>query len=164
MEMKGVLRPSDLFAAEWLRIKPRRSYAIVGVLLLILVAWVLWVRLNEPHIPTDAWVVLACILYLFGYFVIWIPHRVKKIYRQRKGMQREVKISTTESGLLVTTENGHMNIPWSDFRDWKESRSIFLLFLSDIESSTLPKHFFNSENDVDNFREILRNKVNRNDA
>ena len=158
MEMKGTLRAEDVLAAQWLHVKPRPFYAIVGVLLLMLAASVLWFSFSIPALRANGWLLAVPIALLAG-SAMWVPYRSVRSYRQRKNMQRELRIATSDRGLLGESETGHINAPWTDYLKWKEGDKVFLLYIADDAFQIIPKRFFQSETDVGLFRELLKAKI-----
>jgi hypothetical protein len=66
----------------------------------------------------------------------------------------------SENGLDFRSENGHIRLPWSDYRKWKENDTLYLLYPGDgMFFGMIPKRFFQSQGDVDKFREILNANV-----
>jgi YcxB-like protein len=159
MEMRGTLETGDVLAAQWLHLRPRRSYAIVGVLLLVLCAWALWYSFSVPALSTNAWFLVGCVVFLILLFALWLPYKSIRSYRQRKNLQRETYFVASDNGLMGQNENGYMTTPWGDYLKWKEGRGGFLLYVSDELFQVIPKRFFQSESETAAFREMLRAKV-----
>jgi len=164
MELKGTIKPSDYYAAELLHIRPRKSFGVVGVLLLILGLGVIWKGLSAPEIAVETWIVLGGLILLALELVVYRPYRLTRNFNENKNMQREVKISISDTSIRAENEIGHMDRPWTDFSKWKEGRKVFSLYVSSAQSLTVPKHFFESERDIEEFRELLKFKVKKNDA
>ncbi len=158
MEMKGTLSVGDLLAAQWLHIKPRPTYAVVGVVLVVLAVLALWFSFSLPDLRGHAWLLAGPIIVIVA-FAVWAPYSSIRNYRQRKSMQRELRSTVSDTGLLGQNENGHMNVPWTDYLKWKEGAKVFLLYVSDDGLHVVPKRFFQSEADVRAFREMLKAKV-----
>ena len=164
MELRGIVKPGDLYAAELLNMRPSRAYGIVGVLLLFAGLGVMWKGLSAPEVSVATWVVLGCCSLFIFELGVWRPYRLTSNFKQNKNMQREITLSTSDGGILATNENGHLNRPWNDFLKWKEGRKIFLIYVSNAQSLTVPKHFFKSERDIEEFRELLKFKIHQNAA
>ena len=162
MEIKGAYQPDDYVSAYWLHIKPRRSYALVGCLLIALslgMTWYLFFGATKQHSYWPGFVILGGFVYIFLCFFVYIPFRLKREYRQQKHSQKEVTIAITENSLNTQTENGHLNKPWADYLKWKEGGRMFLLYYSDSVYMIVPKRFFLSALDMDTFRKSLGEKV-----
>jgi hypothetical protein len=146
-----------------LDLAPRRSFAVLGCLLLALAIWALWLGFfgDKPSSAWAKWGLLVFLVYLFGHYFVYVPLYLKRRYRQHKALQREQSLFPTESGLTVTTENGEGALPWSDFLAWKESDKLFMLYVADGLYHIVPKRFFAQAADIDNFRAMLRRLVRR---
>jgi hypothetical protein len=160
MELRGALSARDVLAAQWLHIKPRPTYTVIGILLLAAAVWALWFSFSLPNLRSNGWLLIGS-LALVAAFGLWLPYRTVRTYRQRRGMQRQLRMTPSESGLLAENETGKATVPWSDFIKWKEGNGAFLLYVSDDMFHIVPKHFFQSEADVGAFREILAAKVGK---
>ena len=161
VEIKGTLQAQDLRSACWLQIAPRSGFALVGVFLVLLDVWALWGSFFGPTRAGDHWtgwlLVLANIM-LFQFFAL-ISLRASRLYRLRRILQREFQITVSSDGLDFRNENGRMKLPWSDFRQWKENDALYLLYPSAGMFEAIPKRFFQSQRDVDSFREMLEANV-----
>jgi hypothetical protein len=82
-----------------------------------------------------------------------------RTYRQRRGLQREVRYIVSDAGLTGENVNGRMTTPWGDYHRWKEGPQSFLLYLSNDLFHVIPKRFFGSKSDVVAFREMLRARL-----
>jgi hypothetical protein len=165
--IQGTYTPQDLWAASWSHIRPRRSLAVVGVLLAGAFVWALWAAFFgrfSAEAGWTRWVMIAVGIYLVGYFGVGIPYFTRRAFRQRKDLQRPCKFTPSESGLGFETEGAQGAKPWSDYLKWKEGKSAFLLYMSDGMYQVLPKRFFSSPDEVDAFREMVREKVARHEA
>jgi hypothetical protein len=160
MELRGTLSARDVLAAQWLHIKPRPTYAVVGIALLAGALWALWFSFSLPDLRSNGWLLAGSIVAITA-FGLWLPYRTVRSYRQRKGMQRQLRMVPTDAGLLGENETGHASVPWTDFLKWKEGHSAFLLYVSDDAFHIVPKHFFQSGTDIAAFRDMLTAKVGR---
>ena len=162
MEIKGAPHPDDYVAAYWLHIKPRRSYAIVGCLLIALslgVTWYLFFGATKQQSYWPGLAILGGLVYFFLFFFVYMPFHLKRQHRQRKDAHKEFTITVTESSVNVQFENGHYNKLWADYLKWKEGGSMFLLYHSDSVYMVVLKRFFSSGTDIDTFRNLLTEKV-----
>jgi len=165
--IQGIFTERDLRNAAWTNLRPRRSIAIVGVVLVVLFFWALWIaffgfRRFEPD--WMRWLMLGAPAYLAWTFAVWLPRKVRKTYRQRKDLQRPCIYRPSDTGLGAETEGAAGVKPWTDYLKWKEGRSVFLLYMSDDMYQIVPKHFFSSEDDLLKFKNLLREKIVRHEA
>ena len=155
VDVRGTLTEGDVMAAQWLHIKPRPIFAVIGVSLLAVTAWALWYALSRPKVLGAAWLMVGGIL-LIAAGAMLLRYKALRNYRQRKAMQRDIRFATTDTGLAGVSETGlGGTVPWTDFLKWKEDRGLFLLYVSDDSFLILPKRYFRSAVDISAFREIL---------
>lgn len=113
MEMKGTLRAEDVLAAQWLHVKPRPFYAIVGVFLLMLAASALWFSFSIPALRANGWLLAVPIALLVG-CAMWVPYRVFLLYIADDAFQiipKRFFQSETDVGLfreLLKAKIGHV--------------------------------------------------------
>jgi len=162
MELKGRIAVEDLMTAQWVHVRPRRSFAVVGILLLGLGVFI-WAdsfsgRRQWLTNPTN-WILPGVFAYLAFMAFIWIPRKIRLSYNQRKDFRHEISMVVTNAGVASHTEQGNGMRPWSDYLKWKEGKSIFLLYLSDQMFQMVPKRFFATHEDIDAFRSIVRHSI-----
>jgi ABC-type nickel/cobalt efflux system permease component RcnA len=160
MELRGTLSAKDVLAAQWLHIKPRPTYAVIGIVLVAAAVWALWFSFSFPSLRGNGWLLVGSLAALAA-FGFWLPYKTVRTYRQRKGMQRQLRMEPTEAGLLAESETGQATVPWSDYLTWKEGNGAFLLYESDDMFHVVPKHFFQSQTDIAAFRDMLAAKVGK---
>jgi hypothetical protein len=160
MELRGTLSARDVLAAQWLHIKPRPTYTVVGIVLLAAAVWALWFSFSIPDLYGNGWLLIGSLAFIAA-LGLWLPYSTVRTYRQRRGMQRQLRMVPSDAGLLAENETGQATVPWSDFLKWKEGNRAFLLYVSDDMFHVVPRHFFQSETDVAAFRDILAAKVGK---
>lgn len=160
MELTYTFNSSDHRSAQWLNIKPRRSYAVVGVGLLVLTVWATWYAFFYTDLDWPPWVLSASLAYLFLHFCIFLPWHWNKMFRQQKSFHRESLLRVNNDGIEAQSENGAGQIHWSDFIRWKEDKHIFLLYLSDVSFLMIPTRIFHSDQMIEEFRDLISWKIN----
>lgn len=162
MEIKGTLQPEDVLAGQWLHMKPAPFFSVVGILLIALFLWALWLSFfGSYQLPVYAnhWVFPGAAVYFVLHFSLWFPYKVKRSYRQHKSLQREFSFLVSDDGVFGQNEKGQVNVPWTEYLKWKENKKCFLLYLSDSMFQVIPKRFFQSEDAIEEFRKILKARV-----
>lgn len=162
--IKGTISPADLLSAQWVHLRPRRSFAVVGMVLIALSIWGCVIMFRPPmdqELGAGRWFLPGFLAYLAIWFAVLIPYRSRRSYRQRKDFQREITFSASDAGLSVQNENAQGTKPWSDYLKWKEGKQTFLLYLSDSMFQLVPKRFFATEAELAQFRALLENNVPR---
>jgi hypothetical protein len=162
--ISGNFTPDDLLAAQWVHLRPRRSLAVAGIVLLVVYCVgvaMMFVAPIAPASPWVQWVMLAMLAYFPIVLGVMIPYRTRRSFRQRKDFQRETSYRASESGVSIENENLKGIKPWSDYLKWKEGRKVFLLYLSDNMFQIVPKRFFGTESELAGFRALLEKAVPR---
>lgn len=160
IEANGTLEASDYVRAQYLNMRPRRTYMVLGLVVLSLFLWAIWYTFfgGGPRGMTG-YVLLAAAAYLILNFFVYIPWKARKTFRQQKSLQREMTLRFDDSGLAIEAENSQGRIPWSDFLKWKENDRLFLLYISDPLYHMVPKRLFKSSSEVDSVREVMRTHI-----
>jgi hypothetical protein len=96
--------------------------------------------------------------YAVVYFLI-VPTRAGLTYRRQKALQRPYDVGWNANGVAIDNEFSNGVTPWSDYRKWRESKGLFLLYLSDRLFHLLPKRAFANEDAVATFRGVLRERI-----
>jgi len=167
IEISGNLLPEDYVHAQYLHLRPRRTFKILGFLILIAVTWAAWYMFfgGGSNVPGATKLMLpAAGIYLLFFFFAYIPWKTRRTYRQQKSLQREFRICFGDAGLSAENEIGNATTPWSDYTKWKENEHLFLLYVSDPVYHMIPKRLFNDSDDVSQLRQILSASVSRDAA
>ena len=162
MELNGRIAVEDFLAAQWVHVRPRRSLAVVGVTLLgLLILAMAASFLGRRQSLTDpmVWILPGILAYLVFIAFVWVPRKVRRSYSQRKDFQHEISMMVTSAGVEARTEQGYCVKPWSDYLKWKEGKNVFLLYLSDQLFQIVPKRFFAAREDIDAFRNVIRQSI-----
>lgn len=162
IEIEGQVTEHDHSAAQWLHIKPRLPFSIIGILLIVLAVLVTWRTLGQGNkYGTDEsdWILIGVGIYMIIYFAILMPRKWKKRYRQNQGLHESFKLNITDDGINAVTERGYGVKPWSHYHRWKEGNGVFVLYLTDGLFQIIPKHLFHTEHQIDEFRTKLRNVI-----
>jgi hypothetical protein len=162
MELKGKIAFEDLMAAQWLHLRPRRTMAAAGILILGLAIFAtVDMFLSRRQALTDPmlWALPGILVYLVFFIFVLFPRKIRRSYSQRKDFQHEISMLVTSDGLETRTEQGHGMKPWDDFLKWKEGKNIFLLYISDHMFHMVPKRFFANHEDIDSFRDVVRRSI-----
>jgi hypothetical protein len=136
------LTADDYIAARWLSIKPRSmllylTYTVVAVYLLSLLADFISI-IQGRALETRFWIKLAVGAYLSVSFLIIMPARIRRIFRQQKNLQVESIVEFTETHMLAQSEHGTMNMKWSDFLKWRRNDKMILIYQSEVLMHMLP--------------------------
>lgn len=103
---------------------------------------------------------MILLLFVLNRFVV-IPRRVRRIFRQQKNLQRPLEFGWDRETVWSSSEIGNTKRPWSDFTKWRELKGLFLLYHSDVMFQMIPKRSFPNPDAVDEFRQLLLEKLGR---
>ena len=166
IEVTGKLRPEDYVRAQYLHLRPRLAYKVLGALILIIFAWAAWytfIGSDDPFVIADL-LLPAGLIYIVFFFFVYIPWKTRRAYKQQKALQRKLSMRFEESGLSVHTEHSDGTTPWSDFLKWKENSHLFLVYLSDCLYFMIPKRMISGPDDVERIRQTLLTKISQDAA
>ena len=136
MNFGGVVSESDYLKSQYLHLKPNLIFSILGALISVSALVVL--------VLAFSWILLACIAYFVLYFGVFIPWRVKKLYKEYAAIRDPVTVNVLEEGLEFVSEKGHSTMPWADVRKTKSNDSLILVYPNSSIYHILPCHFFSS--------------------
>jgi hypothetical protein len=100
---------------------------------------------------------LSILILAVQLFLPRIVHR--RIYYRNQNIFGLRKVSFDEHGLVDDGPQGHVKIPWNRYVRFRESKRLFLLYLSEDVRSIVPKHAFKNSSDMDAFRTLLCTRV-----
>ena len=152
------LTDKDYYQAQWIHYK----LSLVKFALIILVSiWFGYFLYSTSELSILAVIgsVTAWLLWYFGYYLIYLRLRCKKIYRQQKNLSLPVEYLWDHEGIHVSNENSSGRMLWSDFVKYRENKYLFLLYQSDVMFNMLPKSAFLNEGQLNDFKECIK-KIN----
>ncbi|MCP4644461.1 MAG: YcxB family protein [bacterium] len=102
---------------------------------------------------------------LFGYmallFGVLRPYRWRKNYRQQKLFRKPIQYEFTEAKFLTSGDYGNTAIPWHEFHKWEEGKHVFLVYVSDVLLTIIPKRIFASQEEQEQLRSYLTNGIGK---
>ena len=164
IEIAGMYEPSDYVRAQYLHIRPRPVYKVLGVLVLALFFWAAWLVITDDEIDGLDFLFLAMILALILNFTVYIPWKTRRVFNQQKALHRELVFKFDDSGISVTNENGQSTTPWDDYLRWKQNDQLALLYMSDCLYHMVPKRFFSDPADADRLIELVTMRIGKESA
>jgi hypothetical protein len=151
VRIEGIIKESDYLRSQYLHLRPRPIFAIIG---LILSALFLWALISSP-----SWAISAVVAYLVLWLLVFIPWQAKKNYRQYKALSEPVSVEVQDEGLFFKRENGEGLVPWSHIIKWRQSNTLLLLYPASNVFHLVPSHFFSTPENFSAFKEILREHI-----
>jgi YcxB-like protein len=140
----GQLSESDLLAAQWLHIRPRRSYQLVGMLLLALFLIAVVLGVYGAIRGTVSWFNLSLAVTsgaVLALWAAWFRWRVRKVYRQQVSLHGDQRYRATDEYLDASSPHGSGILNWSAIVKWRQSDKLVLLYQSDLVFHVIPKRW-----------------------
>jgi hypothetical protein len=164
MEIEIELTSKDYQEAIYLhqgKIFPARNPVVVQVIVILVLLLNLGVciQVNDPNIIIIA---ISFLLLIGGYLLyhnVFIPYRIRKIFEQQKELSEPFIIEIGEDIIKVSSASGYSERPISDFHKWKENKSLFLIYQSDVLFNIIPKRFLTNPEQEEYIREQLTQHV-----
>ena len=164
IEVNGIFQPRDYVRAQYLHIRPRPFYKVLGTLVLALFLWAAWLSLTSGDFGAFDVLFLVTIVALILNFTVYIPWKTRRVYRQQKALQREQSFKFDDAGASISNENGQATMPWSDYLKWKQNDHLILLYLSDCMYHMLPRRMFVDPTAFERLGEILTSKIGQKES
>lgn len=161
IEVKGVFQPSDYVRAQYLHIRPRPLYKVLGVIVLVLFLWAAWLAFTSDDFGAFDILFLVTIVAFILNFTVYIPWKTRRVYRQQKALQRGLSFKFDDAGASISNENGHSTSPWSDYLKWKQNDHLILIYLSDCMYHMLPRRMFVDPGGFEKLGELLTRRIGK---
>jgi hypothetical protein len=120
-----------------------------------------WVP-NSPAKGGGLAVIALALIYLV--FLLYnryvaIPRRARRIFAQQNSLQRPYTWSWDDDSMRFSSDLVSAVIPWTDIMQWRESKTLFTVYSSDIVFYAFPKRAFTDATAIVAFRELLRSRI-----
>jgi hypothetical protein len=89
----------------------------------------------------------------------YIIHR--RIYSRNPRLYGKRTVIFDDEGLTSDSDIAHVEIKWSSFEKFKETKNLFLIYQTKDVAGITPKRAFPSSEAVEQFRNLLASKVRR---
>lgn len=153
MQLEYEIKPSDHLEAVKIRYRGsvrRIVLSFMGVLLLLLGI------ITYPYFE-KGWSVLVIGLsvwiLLMQLFIPRIAHWM--VYYRNRAIFGPRKLTFDEFGVVADGPMGHIQTLWKNYVRFRESRGLFLLYLSHDTIGIVPKRAFKTVAEVDDFRTLV---------
>ncbi len=153
MTVTGQLKEVDYVAAQFLHLRPKRVFAVIGLFLLCLVVWAM--------VFAQSYWFLLVLIYLAVFFAFIIPFKAKRNFRQYKVLSEPLTMEVREDGLFFKRTNGEGLVPWSHIVKWKNNKKLAILYPARNLFYMVPNHFFASPVEFQEFVDTLKERLGK---
>lgn len=87
--------------------------------------------------------------------------RARRIFGQQRGLNRPFTIDWDDAGIQISSAQGSVRAPWSDFHKAWEIKDQFLLFTSDAMFVMVPTRAFENDADLEAFRILVSQRIRK---
>lgn len=145
-------------SAQWLYIAANPKAVLVRLGLIIGIIVLVAILLSREVMELMPFF-LAALVFAFLLIIFYWPYRWKMYYRRQKALQASFTWEFDGDSIQTNSPLAQGTVQWEVFSRWKEGNGLFLLFQTERMMNILPKHGFASDEDVDAFRELLKEKI-----
>jgi hypothetical protein len=93
------------------------------------------------------------------YFLVFLPklreRQIKRAWQSNKLIQGEISGVVDQAGVIWRNAYGEMRYPWDLLLKYKQETDIVLLYTAINQALILPRNFFQSEEDWQEFRQLV---------
>jgi hypothetical protein len=162
-----VLCITSMIAGRLPRIKLRAALGLGFFVLAVVILFFLYEnsRTINPQSPPFLWswtLLLPHTTWVF--FVVWIAvatirgqrSKIKRTWDEQPTFHRAKTADISAEGVVVTDVVSRVEVHWNGFVGWEETKTLFVLFLSEHQALFPPKHAFASEEEREAMRALAR--------
>ncbi len=156
------LTSQDYLKAQYLHLRPRPLIKWVGLFLIVL-ALGLALRGLFFSGENGSWsphIILGGLGYFGIMYLIILPCRTRKIFRQQKTLQISYDIQLSEEALESVSAEGRVRMQWKNFHKYKIGQGMILVYQADALYHMFPKRWFSEEQFLE-FQNILRRQLGK---
>jgi hypothetical protein len=131
----------------------RKLPLTMGVLTVIIFGWL---RLTGRPIDAVALVSVGIVwIAVFYMNKVSLPKAWRREFEQSE--RKSYTIEVTEASFRLTSETENLSWPWTSFSGWRDAGKCFLLYYNKgWNHIIIPKHVFDTQDDLDSLREVLK--------
>ena len=150
-----------LFQQQWKRV------VLIAIVYLIIIVPTIWLTMfgaganpfesksNDPLIVMSLFGILPILMAISIYFGVWRQaDKISKIIER-------AKFTFTEQGLESVTESSSSQMDWNRFSKIRETKDDFIFYPQENIFFVIPKRFYQDKVQIDNFRELIREKLGK---
>jgi hypothetical protein len=151
------ISPSDHLESVKVRTSrsPRRILLIFMGACLLLLGIVTYPYFDHAYAGTLIGLAIGVIL--ISFLVPYISHW-RVYYRNRRLFGRRT-VTFSETGVIADNPTGHHETQWDKYQGFRESKNLFLIYISRDAAALVPKRCFQAPSQLDEFRSLLGRKL-----
>lgn len=149
--IQGWLKEADHVAAQWLHIRPRPIFAIIGIMLLGVALAALY--------ASRSWSIGLALLFVSLILFVYMPFKARRQFREYKALSERTVIELRDDGIYIRRENGEGLVPWSHLIKWRSNDKLLLLYPTSQLFYPLPSHFFQSSESFHDFVALVKTRL-----
>jgi|HubBroStandDraft_4_1064222.scaffolds.fasta_scaffold09410_3 hypothetical protein len=142
--------------SRWRRWNYWLRFAVMAPLLVV--SATMLVAYPPARLKQDLWIVLggSAFWLAFPWAMPWLSARTQ--FRRMPSARDPMTLTVSESGLHMRSRHADSQIAWSTFIDWREEKSVFVVFPQPRTYVPIPKQAFTDEQ-LTEFRETLSRNI-----
>ncbi|WP_392535214.1 YcxB family protein [Nostoc sp. C117] len=164
MKFEYRLNINDVKEANEVDAKTRiMKYYLIFTGVLILIS--LFPLLSQGHVSFQE-ILLSAILpnlliVVVAYFATYVIRYflIKRTWNSQPNLKNEISVETSDEELKITTPLSESKMQWSGYTHWRETPNLFMVYQSRNCLNMFPKRAFISDEQANEFRELLRAKL-----
>jgi YcxB-like protein len=149
MLAEGSIKERDYIMAQFLHIRPRPVFTVIGTLLLAVLTWAVFMGFSSL-------LLFGAIAYLIVFFFVYTPWWARKTFLQYKALSESVSMQVRSDGLFFKRQNGEELVPWSYIVKWRNNKKLLLLYPANNVFYIVPNHFFAKQEDYITFIDTVK--------
>ena len=135
---------------------------IFSILLILL--GILSILLLSQKIGVLVSFLLGCFWLFMGVFVnpylnLYQRYFVSRTWKSYQALKEAMNVDITQEGLNIKGESFECTSKWKIYTKFMETPKLFMLYQSKNLFNLIPKRAFNSDEEIEEFRELLRTKI-----
>lgn len=153
-------RPTEEDGLNAMRATSMPSWGMFLFVLLLGLLFLVGIYLINHNFPVAGWLWLALSV-VIGIAVYEVPRfQVKRNLRSSPSAQGEIVLALDEEGTVATFPTGESRLNWQAYTKYKESGSMFLLFVSPNRYMSIPKRVMTPQ-EIEDLRALVKARIAR---
>jgi hypothetical protein len=153
-------KPTEDDGLNAMRASSTPSWAMFLFVLLLALLFLVGIYLINHDLPMAGWLWLA-LSAVIGIAVYEVPRiQVRRSLRKSPSAQGEIVIVLDGEGTVTTFPTGESRLNWRAYTKYKETGSIFLLFVSPYRYMSIPKRAMTPQ-EIEQLRGLLKARITR---